>query len=111
MPKTKVRNRREGDIIIIQVADGQLSTQIACRPQLRRCFSLPSGGVLCDAQPKNTGLDQPADIAERATTFEPASRPTCGVEAVDWRAISLLDAAVTINGDAVHRVGDAGADR
>jgi hypothetical protein len=61
--------------------------------QPRRCLSPVSSGVLRDAQPENAGLDQPADIAERAATFEPAGRPACGIETVDWRAIWPLDAA------------------
>src|ERR1700759_3078584 len=74
-------------------------------------LSLASGGVLGDAQPEDAGLDQSADISKRPATFETASGPACGIEAVDCRTVLPHDTAVPINGDPAHRVGDAGADR
>lgn len=37
-------------------------------------------GMFGDAQAKNAGLDQLANIAQRTAAFEPAGRPTGGVK-------------------------------
>src|SRR6185437_17179882 len=75
---------------------------------LKLCPS--SRHVLRGAQPEEAGLDEPADIPDRPTPFEPAGRAACRVEPRNDRAVRSLDPPVPVDRDAAHRIGDAGAD-
>src|ERR1700761_4745124 len=70
----------------------------------------PARRVLGDAQAEDAGLDEAADIAERAAALEPTRRAAGSVKPGNHGTVGPLDAPMPIDRDAAYRIGDAGAD-
>jgi transposase, IS5 family len=65
---------------------------------LEDASTVPARGMFGDAQAKDAGLDQPADIAERTAAFQPTGGAAGGVKPGDCRAVRPLDPAVPVDG-------------
>src|SRR4051812_36929429 len=100
--------------------DARLPRAPQYREQKRCCYrgqalcrarSQAARNVLAGAQAEDAGLDQPADIAERAATFEPTGAAAGRVQSLDHRTVGTAHPGVPVDHDSAERVGDAGADR